>query len=230
MSARKLICRLTQLQDKDVVQVRKSNRHQTWPYVCAWWTGRHHPGLSPGSHGLSSITVPLFPCQTVTCPAWSVIIAKSQASKSLFLLLFHKAHPKKSVRGKTLSSPRTKLQREVTQTTVGNLYSLIRRHRMSRRTRCHYPDTNLTKPTIPCSRCQPTIFPPCNTAKSSFSVQEVRSLASYRITSNLLCWAMHEQLYEGGWVKDVSSLIGWPAMVCVWEGPFGRLTKNGYAR
>lgn len=93
---------------------------------------------------------------------------------------------KKSVRGKTLSSPRTKLQREVTQTTVGNLYSLIRRHRMSRRTRCHYPYTNLTKPTIPCSCCQPTIFPPCNTAKSSFSVQEVRSLASYRITSNLL--------------------------------------------
>lgn len=41
---------------------------------------------------------------------------------------------------------------------------------------------------------------------------------------------MDEQLYEGGRVKDVTALIGWLAMVCVWEGPFGRLPENGYAR
>lgn len=29
-----------------------------WPFVCAWRTGRHHPGVPPGSHGFSSVTVP----------------------------------------------------------------------------------------------------------------------------------------------------------------------------
>lgn len=29
---------------------------------------------------------------------------------------------------------------------------------------------------------------------------------------------------------DVRALIGWLAMVCVWEGPFGRLAANGDAR
>lgn len=60
--------------------------------------------------------------------------------------------------------------------------------------------------------------------------QVVRIFASYGIPSHLPHWAIDEQLYEGGWVKDGGALIGWLAMVCVWEGPFGRLPGNGNAR
>lgn len=99
-------------QNKKVPQLKKGNRNQTWPYVCAWWTGRHHPGLSPGSHGLSSITVPLSRCQIVTCPACFVIIAKPH--KIPLVLLSYTAHPK-SVRGKTSSDTESCRQRWYTQ-------------------------------------------------------------------------------------------------------------------
>lgn len=48
--------------------------------------------------------------------------------------------------------------------------------------------------------------------------------------AHLLCWAIHEQLYEGGWIKDASAPIGWLTMVCVWEGFYGRLPASGFTR
>lgn len=47
---------------------------------------------------------------------------------------------------------------------------------------------------------------------------------------HLLCRAIHEQLCEGGWIRDASALIGRLTMVCVWEGFFGRLPASGSTR
>lgn len=173
---------------------KKGKRNQTWPYVCAWWTGRHHPGLSPGSHGLSSITVPLSRCQIVTCPACFVIIAKP-----------HKIPPCPPL----LHSTSKTSQRKILSETESGQLRWYRRHlfswnacsRAARLSRSRYPDRNISKPVF-----------------SSFAC----------ITSHLLRWAMDEQLYEGGRVKDASALIGWRAMVCVWgKVPLAMLDKGG---
>lgn len=37
---------------------------------------------------------------------------------------------------------------------------------------------------------------------------------------------MDGQLYEGGWVTAETVLIGWSAVVCAWDGTFGRLPEN----
>ena len=82
-----------------------------------------------------------------------------------------------------------------------HLFSWNACSRAARLRRSRYPDRNISKPVF-----------------SSFAC----------ITSHLLRWAMDEQLYEGGRVKDASALIGWRAMVCVWgKVPLAMLDKGG---